>query len=415
MLDHPSAAEIAQALGGNRNGAGWLCRCPAHDDTTPSLSVGDGDNGRPIFHCFAGCEQRAVRDALAARSLWPDEAAMARVSARSKGLTLRAYADAKRLTASFLASLGVREEQGPYGARVVIPYKAENGEERIVRFRIALDGKKRFLWPKGSAGKLCLYGLDRLGEARVQGSVVLVEGESDCQTLWLHGFPGIGVPGAASWRERRDAAALDGVETIYVVDEGDKGSESLRATLAKSAVRHRVRVVVMPEGRASGQRLKDPSALHLDDPEAFRERFETALRAAKPLAEVAPASAAGDKPLPERNDPERAAIAKLADGDAAAFVALLKKDAGFPFEAEALVALNALGSKRPADFERLRAKLKAEAKFSRFAALEAAMKAQAGASGEGDGLPGRPITFEERRYGGAVPASNREASTDAAD
>jgi hypothetical protein len=94
-------------------------------------------------------------------------------------------------------------------------------------------------------------------------------------------------------------------------------------------------------------------------------------------------------------DAEQAIVAKLAEGDNAGFLARAKADAGFPFEPEAIAALNQLAKRRAPDFERLRTSLKAETKV-RFAALEAAMKAEAanGDSGE-DGLPGRPIRFDE--------------------
>jgi Protein of unknown function (DUF3631)/Bifunctional DNA primase/polymerase, N-terminal len=94
-------------------------------------------------------------------------------------------------------------------------------------------------------------------------------------------------------------------------------------------------------------------------------------------------------------DAEREIVVRLAEGDSAGFLARAKADAGFPFEPEAMAALNQLAKRRAPDFERLRTQLKAETKV-RFAALEALMKAETaiGDSGE-DGLPGRPITFEE--------------------
>ncbi len=49
-----------------------MCPCPAHNDKTPSLSVDDGNNGRPVVMCMAGCSQEAVIDALKARGTWPD-------------------------------------------------------------------------------------------------------------------------------------------------------------------------------------------------------------------------------------------------------------------------------------------------------------------------------------------------------
>jgi putative DNA primase/helicase len=52
-----------------------MCRCPAHDDRNPSLSVSDTDDGRLLVHCFAGCPQDRVIDALKARGLWPASSA----------------------------------------------------------------------------------------------------------------------------------------------------------------------------------------------------------------------------------------------------------------------------------------------------------------------------------------------------
>lgn len=47
-------------------GNGWSARCPAHQDRQASLSVGIGNDGRILVHCFAGC---AVGDVLGAAGL----------------------------------------------------------------------------------------------------------------------------------------------------------------------------------------------------------------------------------------------------------------------------------------------------------------------------------------------------------
>jgi hypothetical protein len=65
-----TAADLARALGGQRNARGWMACCPAHDDRTPSLSIADGAEGRILLTCFAGCSWAAIRDALQARSFW---------------------------------------------------------------------------------------------------------------------------------------------------------------------------------------------------------------------------------------------------------------------------------------------------------------------------------------------------------
>ena len=186
-------------------------------------------------------------------------------------LRLEQYAAAKALPLDFLRDSGLSELKYDGRPAVRMVYLGEGGEQLAVRFRIALDGD-RFRWKSGA--KPCLYGLNRLGRAREAGQVVLVEGESDCHTLWHHGIPALGVPGAANWREDRDAPRLDGIETIYVVVEPDCGGEVVKKWLSRSSIRHRVKLISL--------RVKDPSALHLDDPERFKARWQAACWSAVP-------------------------------------------------------------------------------------------------------------------------------------
>jgi len=62
---------ISDALGGKHSGKGFLACCPAHDDSHPSLSITDGDNGKPLVHCLSGCTQDQVITALKGLNLWP--------------------------------------------------------------------------------------------------------------------------------------------------------------------------------------------------------------------------------------------------------------------------------------------------------------------------------------------------------
>jgi len=48
-----------------------MCRCPAHDDRTASLSLDDRDSGGVLVKCFANCSNEAVVAALKERGLWP--------------------------------------------------------------------------------------------------------------------------------------------------------------------------------------------------------------------------------------------------------------------------------------------------------------------------------------------------------
>jgi hypothetical protein len=205
-----------------------------------------------------------------------------RAYVHTPGCTLEAHAKAKALPVEFLSSLGVSDFKHSVLKITVlrIPYRDGEGVERAVRIRRELHkraegGDERFLWKKGS--KPLLYGLDRLDNAN---EVVIVEGESDCHVLWLHGIAALGLPGANSWKEERDAQHLAGIERIFVIVEPDKGGEGVMGWLARSAIKDRAWIVML-----GGH--EDPSELHIDDPGRFEERFRGALDQAEPWREVA--------------------------------------------------------------------------------------------------------------------------------
>ena len=50
----------------SRNGS-YIALCPAHDDTEPSLSVSEGEDGRALIKCFAGCTPERITAALGLR------------------------------------------------------------------------------------------------------------------------------------------------------------------------------------------------------------------------------------------------------------------------------------------------------------------------------------------------------------
>ena len=57
-----------------RSGGGWVARCPAHEDRSPSLSVREGADGRVLVYCHAGCRTEDVVAAigLSMRDLFAD-------------------------------------------------------------------------------------------------------------------------------------------------------------------------------------------------------------------------------------------------------------------------------------------------------------------------------------------------------
>lgn len=89
LLLNPVHELILPRLQGVRShGKGWLAKCPAHSDNKPSLSIGTGDKGQALLHCFAGCHAVDVLAAigLELRDLYPreplDASPMARLERR---------------------------------------------------------------------------------------------------------------------------------------------------------------------------------------------------------------------------------------------------------------------------------------------------------------------------------------------
>jgi len=73
------AEQIAKALGNaKRVGKGWLASCPlpthgqGHGDKNPSLSISDGEDGKPLFKCHSGCDQHQLFHAIRDYGLLPD-------------------------------------------------------------------------------------------------------------------------------------------------------------------------------------------------------------------------------------------------------------------------------------------------------------------------------------------------------
>jgi hypothetical protein len=279
------------------NGRGnWTC--PAHEDRTPSLSVDTGNDGRVLLKCHAGCRVSDIVSGLGLTftDLY-DKPGTARLRPRTNrnqgkgdamstrsgdGLTLARYAEAKRLPEDFLNQLGVHEVAYAGGQALEIAYYDASGQHAATRYRRRLgkgaEGDDRFRWKSGC--KAMPYGLWRLERAREAGYVVLVEGESDAQTLWLHGVPALGIPGASNWRDEF-SPLLDGIPVVYAIVEPDQGGKTFSAKLTGSPLRDQLRLVALAPH-------KDASELHLasSSPEAFRAAFEAALQAAVPATEA---------------------------------------------------------------------------------------------------------------------------------
>lgn len=65
---------LARLEGVRKVGRGWIAKCPAHDDRSPSLSIAHGDGGRLLIHDFGGCPVTSILQAigLSSTDLFPE-------------------------------------------------------------------------------------------------------------------------------------------------------------------------------------------------------------------------------------------------------------------------------------------------------------------------------------------------------
>jgi hypothetical protein len=303
--DSPTLDHVLAQLKGVRSSLrGWRACCPAHADSEPSLSIGLGEQGQVLLKCFAGCSLEHIVEAmgLTILDLFPHGATFAEQAssngAHQKALTLLDLSLEKQLPWKYLFHLGVMDHAS---GGVQISYHLADGKEAPrYRIRTALVAKEGSRWNSGE-GTIVPYGLERLEDARKAGYLVLVEGESDCWTLWYQGFPALGIPGA-EMTGVLEAAMLSGLDRLYLLQEPDSGGTTFVSHLAKRLAEWRWpgNLFVVQLGVA-----KDPSDLYTQDRAGFRAAFQQAMTQAEPVCLQQTRAGASVPPTPaSRNMPE---------------------------------------------------------------------------------------------------------------
>ena len=214
-------------------------RCPFHDDQNNSFSV---DLKTGLWTCFTeGLSgnyldfyaklhntdtKTAYKEILRQHHIDPPQRERKQ---RLTQYTLKQYAFEKHLPEDWLRERCGLSDGSDYNRNthesttyLKIPYWDESGQLATYRKRF---GYKEFRWKQGS--HTILYGLWRLPEFKEKQTAILVEGESDTQTLWYLGLPALGVAGAQNFKPEQ-APSLDGM-TLYLHREPDGGGDTFIA------------------------------------------------------------------------------------------------------------------------------------------------------------------------------------------
>jgi hypothetical protein len=250
------------------------CPVPSHGsgrgDRTPSAFLREGKGGTVYFECLAHCTEEEFAASL---GLTIDDLRPNRKIEMIGGCTLEQYAAAKKLPVNFLVGLGLTTRIKDGAPAVTIPHYNEVGTQIATMFRLQASPRVT-KWKTGD--RAVPYGLNRIRQAEAAGRIVVVEGQSDTQTLWLHGEQAIGLPGSGGWNAEVETA-LENLPVVYVAIEPDGGGRALRDALKRSRLRDRVRLVRLD--------CKDPSELHVRDPKAFPAAWGQALERATRLVD----------------------------------------------------------------------------------------------------------------------------------
>ena len=278
--------------------------CPFHQERNPSFWF-NTKNG--MWKCESGCGSGNATTFLARyenignQEAWGELCKLAGVepsqslqdSSTTGGakyaldtklpLTLEMYAASKKLPLDFLHQLGLSERAGTdyVPGHVTIPYYDADGACVAVRQRRNPNNRQRFAWNKG--GTVIPYGvwLDLNKNAR---ALILVEGESDAQSLWLHNLPALGIPGATNYQAAWTDKYIGGRD-VYIHVEPDAGGQKFKEKTAQALLDSGFKGTAKAFSvRDIDPECKDPSDLHTRHGDHFRAMIDPALKVAQPVS-----------------------------------------------------------------------------------------------------------------------------------
>lgn len=200
-----------------------LLHCPAHDDHKPGLSL-SLKNGKIIWHCFPGCSQEAVTNALIVRGLWDPPAASRPAPVRRRIVATYSYTD----EAGALLYQAVRYEPKSFSQR-------------------RPDGDGGWVWSLGSVRRV-LYHLPDVRAAVAAGRLIfLPEGEKDTDNVRSLGLDATTNAGGAKYWRPEYSQQLEGADVVLLPDNDASGAKSVEikgAPLTHTA--RSVRVLALP-------------------------------------------------------------------------------------------------------------------------------------------------------------------------
>lgn len=234
--------ESKKGKSAKKSGHGYTALCPAHDDSTPSLSINEGEDGRILLNCFSGCKTEDVCASLGMTitDLFPEKFTKHKESVKN---------------------------------RIEYPYRDENGVVLYTKIRIepGFNGKsKSFYWERVNEQgvivknlndcRKTLYRLPEVLKAAQEGQTIfIVEGEKDADKLVQHGLVATTAPEALKWPDEFTTVLCNSdVAILYDMDETGIKRKELLCTTLNGKVK-RLRVIDLPDLAYQNSHGKDVS------------------------------------------------------------------------------------------------------------------------------------------------------------
>jgi len=285
-----------------RNGNGWSARCPAHEDRRPSLSVSEGDHGRALVRCHAGCTVDAICDAvgLQVADLMTDDPSTSTQPRQARKKRQYRRQDGGKPASHETAKAAIEALERKYGKRSALwTYHDANGDPVGVIVRWDKAGGKDILpvarrgdrWTIGGMREpRPLYGLPDLAGA---DRVFITEGEKAAEAAREIGLTATTSAHGSQSPDKTDWSSLAGKKCVILPDNdgpGGRYADMVAAILAKLTPPAAVRIVNLPD-LAVGDDLVDWIDSHGDaaEPEELRRQIEAMADAAEVIQPGQPA------------------------------------------------------------------------------------------------------------------------------
>jgi putative DNA primase/helicase len=286
-----------------KSGNGWSARCPAHDDRRASLSVAQGDDGKALVKCHAGCDTSAVLAAVGLKlaDLFPPKVGPTPTRNGKLASGGRTFATAEDAVAELERRHGKRSALWTYHdaagdpVGLVVRWDKPYGKEirpiarRADGWHIAAMSEPR-----------PLYGLPDLAAAR---RVIVCEGEKAADAARSLGFTATTSAGGSQAAQKTDWRPLAGKEVWILPDNdapGRKYAETVAGILARLTPAPVVRIVELPDLPDGGD-IVDWIDAHGDatEPPTMRAEIEALAQAVQQWRPAAPSTGASNRWEPD--------------------------------------------------------------------------------------------------------------------